>query len=111
MYLWIVVGISPIKTYALLYVSVYFFLANYVYEAVLFIIFFFNSILQVKNSSLKLMQTVCEKLYIPTRTAPLYPFGQPAAAVEEAKAVAPAEGEEAVTTGNMLDEAQVGFIF
>jgi len=57
------------------------------------------------------MQTVCEKLYIPTRTAPLYPFGQPAAAVEEAKAVAPAEGEEAVTTGNMLDEAQVSFIF
>lgn len=51
------------------------------------------------------MQKVCEKLYIPTRTAPLYPFGQPAPAVaaEDAKAAA---GEE-VAPGNMLDEAQV----
>ena len=64
----------------------------------------------MKNSSLKLMQSVCEKLYIPTRTAPLYPFGQPVAAVEETKAAAPADGEEAAATGNMLDEAQVGSV-
>ena len=60
-----------------------------------------HALLQVKNSSLKIMQAVCEKLHIPTRTARLYPFGQPPAAE-----AASAEGAVAVE-GGMLDEPQV----
>lgn len=50
----------------------------------------------MKNSSLKIMQEVCEKLYIPQRNPKLYPFGEPT----------PAAAAEEVKVG-MLDETQV----
>lgn len=60
----------------------------------------------MKNSSLKIMQEVCEKLYIPQRNPKLYPFGEPApVAAAEADAVA----VEEVKVG-MLEETQVSII-
>lgn len=48
------------------------------------------------------MQSIGSKLNMPVRNAKLFPFGEPAPVAEEDKAAA-------ATSGNMLEEIQVGY--
>lgn len=68
---------------------------------------------QVKNSSLKIMKEVCEKLYIPQRNPKLFPFGEPAQpSAEEVAAKAKVEADAgAAEAVGMLEEPQVSLLF
>ena len=62
---------------------------------------------QVKNSSLKIMQDICKKLDIPQRNPKLFPFGEPAAA-DGSEEGAEGKVEPAAAKSMLQDEQPVG---